>query len=89
MLIALFRLHRLTSYLLYTGLGAFTTFFILSIVAAFANIPNYAAKLAGQNCHCKVPSERVLYVDFGGLMLGMGVVHTNNYLSATIYLVAS
>ncbi|MFN3622122.1 MAG: TlpA family protein disulfide reductase, partial [Nitrososphaerales archaeon] len=86
----LFRLRRVAAYLLYIGFGAFSTLFVLSIVAALANIPNYGAKLAGQDCACRVPNELILYIDAGGLMLGVGLLApTLVFSGAIIYLIAS
>ncbi|MEM3427922.1 MAG: hypothetical protein QW158_06980 [Nitrososphaerales archaeon] len=83
-------LRRFAAYLLYIGFGAFSTLFVLSIIAALANIPNYGAKLAGQNCACRVPNELIVYIDVGGLMLGVGLlVPTLLFSGATIYLFAS
>lgn len=74
--------------MLYIGFGTFLTLFVLSIVAALLNIPNYGAKLAGQNCACRVPTELILYIDVGGLMLGVGVLVPTLFFSSTmIYLI--
>ncbi len=77
------------AYIVYSGFGAFITLFILAIAAALMSIPNYGAKLSGQDCDCKVPAELILYVDAGGLMLGLGLLTpTLLFTAASIYLLA-
>jgi cytochrome oxidase Cu insertion factor (SCO1/SenC/PrrC family) len=59
------------------GAVAFTTWLILGIAAALANIPNFDAKLVGQECDCAITpylGDYDIHVEVAGLLLSIWIL---------------